>query len=220
MTNSFNVNNYPNYYTQPQGRQNGKSYAPAAMLLAGVGGGVIGYCKSKHPISNDGKVSDSFAREVLEKHVKKNVTEQEKNVYEQSRNILKKIGKTKTVSQFKELVKNNSKALSAEQLGMDVEKYINSVSETNLKENKDAIKKIAEGNSMAKIQTIKNQALQCWDKDKKSFKKSDNVDSKLFDIIKKNKSKKQWKKALKYGGVAAGIMGALTVGYKIITSNN
>ena len=220
MANSFNVNNYPNYYSQPQRQQNGNSYAPAAMLLAGVGGGVVGYCKSKHPISKDGKVSDNFAREVLEKYVKKNGTEQEKNIYEQSRNILKKIGKTETVSEFKELVKNNSKALSAEQLGMDVEKYVNSVTETNLKENKETIKKIAEGNSMAKIQTIKNQALQCWDKDKKSFKKSDNVDSKLFDIIKKTKSKSQWKKALKYGGVAAGIMGALTVGYKIITANN
>ena len=220
MTNSFNVNNYPNHYAQQKEQQNRKSYTPAAILLAGVGGGVVGYCKSKHPISKDGKVSDNFAKEVLEKHVKKNGTEQEKRIYEQSRNILKKIGKIKTVGHFKELVENNRKVFSSEQLGIDIEKYMNSVSKTNLKENKDTIKRIAEGNNMAKIQTIKNQALQCWDKDKKSFKKSDNVDSKLFDIINKTKSKNQWKKAIKYGGIAAGVMGALTVSYKIITANN
>lgn len=222
MANSFNVNNSPvaNNYPQAQEQQSRKSYAPQAMVAAGVCGGVAGYYKNRHPISKDGKVFDNFAKEILEKHVKKNGTEQEKNIYEQSKNILQNIGKTKTVSQFKELIKNNSKALNTKQLGVDIEKYIDSVNEANLKENKETIKKITEGNNMARIQSIKNQTLQCWDKEKKSFKKSDNVDSKLFDIIKKTKTRKQWKNALKYGGIAAGVMGALTVGYKIITANN
>ena len=73
---------------------------------------------------------------------------------------------------------------------------------------------------MTNYQTFKNLTEKCWNKETKKFVKPDGVNSKIFDIINKTKSAGQWKKALKYGGVTAGVMGALTLGYKMLTAQN
>ena len=44
------------------------------------------------------------------------------------------------------------------------------------------------------------------------------IANKLFEVIKGTKNSMQWKKALKYGGISAGVMGALTIAYKMLTS--
>ena len=70
------------------------------------------------------------------------------------------------------------------------------------------------------MQTFKNLTEKCWNVEKKCFTKPNEVSSKIFDVLNNTKTKGQWKKALKYGGITAGVMGALTIGYKMMTSNS
>ena len=44
------------------------------------------------------------------------------------------------------------------------------------------------------------------------------MDSKIFEAVKSTKSSNAWKKALKYGGITAGVLGALTLVYNIMTT--
>ena len=69
-------------------------------------------------------------------------------------------------------------------------------------------------------QTFKNLAEKCWDKENKCFTKPEGLSEKIFNVIKNTKTQGQWKKALKYGGATAGVMGALTIGYKMLTASN
>ena len=67
----------------------------------------------------------------------------------------------------------------------------------------------------------KNAVKLGWNSESKKFiKSSEFKDAKLFDIIKNTKSNMQWKKALKYGGITAGVMGALTVGDKMLANKS
>ena len=71
-----------------------KSNGPSTigmMSLGALGGGLVGYFKNRYPVGKDGNVSDSFAKEVFEKNLKKNRPESSQKYFKQLQNILKKL---------------------------------------------------------------------------------------------------------------------------------
>lgn len=208
---------YPQYPYQPQ--RSGPS-AFGMMTLGFLGGGTAGYFSGRQAIGKDGKISDTFAKQVYEKISK--IDANDKELYKQLNNILKKIDGVKDIEGLKKLFEKNKNAAETLCQGMNttMEKLFNTLSKENLKATKETLKKGMKVSNDMMYQQAKNIIGKCWDKDKKEFFKADNIDSKIVNILKNTKTKGQWKKALKYGGITAGVMGALTIGYKMLTSRN
>jgi len=53
-----------------------------------------------------------------------------------------------------------------------------------------------------------------------NYIKSENNKDKIFKTIKNTKENIQWKKMIKYGGVTAGVFGAVTLVYSLMMSSN
>lgn len=208
--------NYPAY---PQ-KKSGPSTL-GMMSLGALGGGTVGFFKNRYPVGKDGTVSDSFAREVFDKNLKKNRPENTQRFFSQLRDILKKIDKINSPEEFKKLLKANKDILEDQCKGISSETLLEAVNSTNLKESKKSLKESLEAIMNFEMQKTKNAIKLGWNSESKKFIKTDEFkDSKLFDIIKNTKNNIQWKKALKYGGITAGILGALTVGYKMLIPRN
>lgn len=225
MVNSYGMNSYPqmnynqsfNQNVQPQ--QNGGNGLGAIVGMTAVGGvtgGAVGYFRNRHPVNKNGVASDSFAKQVFENHVKKNVSGSSKEFFKQLKAVTKGLDKVKDVEGMKKLLNANKKVF--EGCGISLGTYLSSLTPDNIKESKKVLQEQIEKENMTNYQTFKNLTEKCWDKEKKRFTKPDGVEQKIFDVIKNTKTKGQWKKALKYGGVTAGVMGALTLGYKMMTS--
>ena len=197
-----------------------KSNGPSTigmMSLGALGGGLVGYFKNRYPVGKDGNVSDSFAKEVFEKNLKKNRPESSQKYFKQLQNILKKIDKVSTPEEFKTLLNENKGIIEEQCKGISSDTLLNAVNSTNLKDSKKSLKEALEGIMNFEITKTKNAIKLGWNSESKKFvKTSEFKDSKLFKIIKNTKNSGQWKKALKYGGITAGILGALTIGYKML----
>ena len=139
-------------------------------------------------------------------------------LYKQNMAILKKIDSVKDSAGLKKLLEKNKEAAEALCRGIysSVENVIKSVNSDNIKATKDSIKKGIKASNELMYQHTKNIIEKCWDKDSKEFIKPDKIEQKVFDIVKNIKNQGQWKKALKYGGITAGVLGALTLAYKIL----
>ena len=224
MTNAYNMEAFPNYqnqaFPQPQKKNNGPSTF-GMMTLGAVGGGTVGYFKNRYPVASDGTVADSFAKKVFETNLKKNGTEESKTFFKELNNILNKIDKVRTTEDFKKLLKDNKSIIEEQSKGISLDMTLSSLNPDNLKTSKASLKETLQKILDFEITKTKNAVRLGWDSDAKKFVKSEAFkDEKLFNIIKKTKSNHQWKKALKYGGITAGVMGALTLGYKMFTSKN
>lgn len=223
MTNPYAMNGYPEAYPQvypqnyPQSKSNGPSVLGMATLGA-IGGGSVGYFKNRFPVGKDGSVSDTFAKEVFEKNLKKNASKETKAYFTQLKTVLNKIDKIKSPEEFKKLLTSNKKIIEDQCKGISTETLLDAVNSTNLKSSKESLKKSLEAIMNFEILKTQNAIKLGWNSEKKKFiKTSEFKDGKLFDIIKGTKNNIQWKKALKYGGITAGVMGALTLGYKMLT---
>lgn len=188
-------------------------------LAGGSVGGTVGYLKGRHDVRN-GIVSDTFAKEAFNRHVKKNLSSDEKKYFKQVEEMLKKIDNISSLEKFKQLLKDNK--LVTERLfgGISMDTIINTVNKDNLANKKRAIKKSLEAQIDYNVSNMKDTIRICWNKDKKVFEQANGVSKEIFNIINKTKSNGQWKKALKYGGITAGVFGAIGIGYKLMTSNN
>lgn len=222
MTNAYNMEAFPNYqnqaFPQPQRQSNGPS-AFGMMTLGAIGGGTVGYLKNRYPVSSDGVVSDTFAKNVFDANLKKNAPEENKKFFKELNNILNKIDKVKTTEDYKKLLKDNKNVIEEQCKGISLETTLETLTPDNLKNSKKSLKEILQKIMDFEITKTKNAIKLGWDSETKKFVKTEAFkDDKLFEIIKKTKSNHQWKKALKYGGITAGIMGALTIGYKMLTS--
>lgn len=226
MVNSYSASGmYPqgNYYNQgyvPQRKSNPMVGVLGAMTLGAVGGGAAGYFLNKYPVNRNGEVSDEFAKKAFDMHIKKNLSKSAKKVIEQVNNVMEKIDSVNTSESLKRLLKSNPLALKMEQMGVSLETYVNSITADNLKETKQKIKKELQNVTKGYYEKFKTITKACWDNAEKKFIKPDGMESKIFNVIKKTTANNQWKKALKYGGITAGVMGALTLGYKMLTSRN
>ena len=226
MVNSYGMNTYPqmnynqgfNQNIQPQqNRSSGFGSVIGTAVVGGAVGGAIGYLKNRHPVDKNGVASDSFAKQAFENHVSKNMSSDGKEFFKQLKAVTKGLEKVKDVEGMKKLLNANKKVFALS--GMPLDTYLSSLTPDNIKESKKVLQEQIEKRNMTNYQTFKNLTEKCWNKEKKCFTKPDGVEQKIFDVIKNTKTKGQWKKALKYGGVTAGVMGALTLGYKMMTSN-
>ena len=225
MVNSYGMNTYPqmnynqgfNQNIQPQqNRSSGFGSVIGTAVVGGAVGGAIGYLKNRHPVDKNGVASDSFAKQAFENHVSKNMSSDGKEFFKQLKTVTKGLDKVKDVEGMKKLLNDNKKVFAVS--GMSLDTYLSSLTPDNIKESKKVLQEQIEKRNMTNYQTFKNLTEKCWNKEKKCFTKPDGVEQKIFDVIKNTKTKGQWKKALKYGGVTAGVMGALTLGYKMMTS--
>ena len=226
MVNSYGMNTYPqmnynqgfNQNIQPQqNRSSGFGSVIGTAVVGGAVGGAIGYLKNRHPVDKNGVASDSFAKQAFENHVSKNMSSDGKEFFKQLKTVTKGLEKVKDVEGMKKLLNDNKKVFAVS--GMSLDTYLSSLTTDNIQESKKVLQEQIEKRNMTNYQTFKNLTEKCWNKEKKCFTKPDEVEQKIFDVIKNTKTKGQWKKALKYGGVTAGVMGALTLGYKMMTSN-
>ena len=226
MVNSYGMNTYPqmnynqgfNQNIQPQqNRSSGFGSVIGTAVVGGAVGGAIGYLKNRHPVDKNGVASDSFAKQAFENHVSKNMSSDGKEFFKQLKIVTKGLEKVKDVEGMKKLLNDNKKVFAVS--GMSLDTYLSSLTPDNIQESKKVLQEQIEKRNMTNYQTFKNLTEKCWNKEKKCFTKPDEVEQKIFDVIKNTKTKGQWKKALKYGGVTAGVMGALTLGYKMMTSN-
>ena len=226
MVNSYGMNTYPqmnynqgfNQNIQPQqNRSSGFGSVIGTAVVGGAVGGAIGYLKNRHPVDKNGVASDSFAKQAFENHVSKNMSSDGKEFFKQLKTVTKGLEKVKDVEGMKKLLNDNKKVFAVS--GMSLDTYLSSLTPDNIQESKKVLQEQIEKRNMTNYQTFKNLTEKCWNKEKKCFTKPDGVEQKIFDVIKNTKTKGQWKKALKYGGVTAGVMGALTLGYKMMTSN-
>ena len=218
-------NNLPQYntYPGPSNRNTSSKSGPSTfgmMTLGALGGGAVGYFKNRYPVQKDGTVSDSFAKEVFEKNLKKNRSETAQKFFNQLNNVLKKIDKINSPEGLKKLLKENKEIIEEQCKGISVDTFLDGINSSNLKETQKSLKEVLEKNLDFEILKTKKAIKLGWNNDSKKFIKTPEFkDNKLFDVIKNTKNNIQWKKALKYGGITAGIMGALTIGYKFFTKN-
>ena len=228
MANPYNMQmGYQSYPQQAQYQQagNNKSIAAPALAMATLGaltGGTIGYIKSKNPISQNGEVSDSFARQAFENHAAKNFSNKEKTMYKQFKELGAKLDKVKDTENLKQLLEKNKEAIKkiCEETKCNYEEFVSSITSKNWKATKKALKERLNMSNNLKYQQFKNFAEKCWDEKGKCFTKPEGFSKEIFDVIKNTKTSKQWKKALKYGGITAGVLGALTIGYRMAVSQN
>ena len=225
MTNPYYMNSYqgqmyPQQAYSPQRQGNGGVSTVGMMAVGGVAGGSVGYLKNRYPIGSDGQVSDSFTREVFDKNLKKNTSPEAQNYFKQLKTVLKKIDKVKSPEDFKKLIKANKDIIDDQCKGISTGTLLDGVNSTNLQSSKTSLKESLEAIMNFELVKTKNAIRLGWNSESKKFIKTPEFkDGKLFNIIKSTKSSNQWKKALKYGGVTAGIMGALTVGYKMLVAS-
>ena len=208
---------YAQYPQTPYAKKdNGVGSVFGAMTVGALGGGTVGYLVNRNPINSDGKASDAFAKQVSEKLLK--IDSGSSKLHKQINEVLKKIDGVKDSADLKKLLDKNKEAAKdiCNGLYASVDDMIKMVYSDNIKSVKEKIKDRLKSSNEMMYQHTKNIIEKCWDKDTKEFIKPESVKQKIFDIVKNTKSKGQWKKALKYGGITVGVMGALTIAYKMI----
>ena len=228
MTNAYgNMNMYPQqqqYGNENLYLQQRNSGAPVLGLatVGLVGGGTYGYLKNRYPVAKDGTVSDSFAKRAFENHVEKNYSKSQKTLHKQVKDFLKKADNINTVEDFKKFLNSNKELAEscAEGIGTEKESFINSMTSSDFAKTKKALKDKFNAVINYNVEHFKNFTKTCWDSEKKKFVKASAVSEKVFNVIKNTKSNNQFKQALKYGGIGAGIAGLLAAGYNMLVNRN
>lgn len=224
MTNPYSMGanpqmDYSQGYVQPQQKLSGGFGSVVGMsLVGGAVGGTVGYLKGRNNIGKNGEVSDTFAKQAFENNINKNWTKADKKYFKNMKEFIEKLDKAKDVDGLKKILKDYKSVFDSKLVSLET--FMTSLSPKNFKETKKVLKEQMEKKIMLGQQTFKNLAEKCWDKENKCFTKPEGLSDKIFNVIKNTKTQGQWKKALKYGGATAGVMGALTLGYKMLTTSN
>lgn len=224
MTSQYSMGAYPqeNFLNQTyvqQAKQNNSSPSVFGTAACGfIGGSLAGAYKYRHPIV-DGVVSDTFAKEALNKVIKKGYALDDKKLFKQLHNVSKKIKHLNSPKKFKKLLKNNPEFCKRVYNTVPAETIAETVTKDNLKGKVEVLKNLLEAEKNNQTVNMKDTALACWNEEKKKFIKPDGFkNDKLFNVIKNTSTTVQLKKSLKYGGITAGILGGLTLIYKILTN--
>ena len=230
MNNYQNTGNFPQMYNAtPQMYQ--QSYANNSIssltgkVLAGAAVGfasgstitaTIDYFKNRKPVNSNGEISEKFAERVMERIISNDYVAKGKAFFNQKMNVLKNIDASKTPEKFKKLMQKNKAFCSTLFDGISLETMCNTVTKENIKGKISAIKQRVQASLSTEMQNIKDSISLCWDKENKKFVKPSNIDDKLFKIIKNTKNDINWKKVCKYGGITAGVFGAVTLTLAIL----
>lgn len=235
MTNPYNVkyspyeqqiNPYNNQYLQQeQVYYNNNNSSPVGNCIKGAIVGFTGgtavaagidYFKNRRPVKN-GEVKDSFVRRIFDNMIKKNYLSKGKDYIKEKLEIFKNIDSATTPENFKDLLNKYKKCSSSLFDGLSLKTVCETVNSENIKGKISTIKEKIQSSLKMEYQNIKDTVKLCWDSDKKKFVKPKNIDDKLFKIIKNTKNSIDWNKACKAGGITAGILGILALGYSFFT---
>ena len=224
---------YPNAHPQGYSQYYPQIYPRRSSLLGGVltgaavgftGGALVtagvDYFKNRKPVNGSGEVSESFARRVMDRIIKKDYVAKGKEFFNQKLNVLRKIDASKTPEKFRKLMQKNRAFCSTLCDGISLDTMCKTVTKENIKGKISAIKERVQASLSTEIQNIKDAVHLCWDKENKKFVQPSGVDNKLFDIIKNTKNSINWKKVCKYGGITAGVFGAATLGLAIFSGRS
>lgn len=219
----YNQNNYQNYYNNYQNRPSVLGTALGAATLGFAGGAVISagtdFIRNRKPVKN-GEVNENFAKQVLDKIIKKGYTFKNKDFFNQKTALLNKLKKIKSPEEFSKLMKKYKTYASTLCESISLDSMCKTVTKDNIKGKISSLKKRIEASLESEIKNIKDVINLCWDKENKKFVKPKEVDNKIFKVIKNTKNSIDWKKMLKYGGIGAGIFGGLTLGYAAFLNKN
>ena len=212
---AFAQGNYQNNYIQEQNKNKGPSvFTPVAAGF--IGGGAVGYYRNRYPIRN-GIVSDTFASEAFNKYIDKGYAIEDKKFFKQMRRVLKKIDKITKPEKFKKLIDKNPEVTQKVYNSVSVDEMCETLTKGNVKEKAKALKTALEGYRNIGVTNMKHAAQEYWDEAQKKFVKPDNLkNDKTFKTLISTKNTIRWRKALKYGGITAGVLGALTIGYRML----
>lgn len=219
---NYQNNIYPQNYYQSS---NNSIFSPVLTnsAIGFAGGSIIGACieyiKNRRPVKN-GEVTDSFAKQVMNKMIDKKCTVRGKEFFKQKGELLKKVDKISSPEEFTKLMKKYKTYASSLCDGISLDSMCKTVTIDNLKGKISALKKRIEASLEPEMRNIKDTINLCWDNENKKFVKPKNVEDKIFNIIKNTKNNIQWKKMLKYGGVTASVFGAITLLYSMLITKN
>jgi hypothetical protein len=188
-----------------------------SVLGAGIGG-YLGYRKNPY-IKKDGKVVDSFAKNVYENYIDK-AGESAKNAYYQGQNILKKINSVSSVDGFQDLLISNEEATKeiCTELEHTPEEFLKNVTANNISANKQTIKERINAANKNRIQNIKNQIQACWNKKSNKFEQVDSVREEVFKSINKTAQGAKFKIIAKYAAISGALVGvAAYITHKILS---
>lgn len=180
----------------------------AGATLGAITGGVIAG-KSNPYISKSGEVLEDFAQRAYQNFVDAG-TDVFKAAHNQAKNIINKIKTIKTTDELKTLLTDNYKGLEnyLQSKASTLDKYLENITEGNLKQNKEKIKKWLEVDLDGKLQDMKNWITACYDSKKKDFAKATTVAQDAFDAIEKAATSGNGARILKTAGVV-GAVGAI-----------
>ena len=216
-TGAFTQESYQNqnYNVRMQKENKGPSVFPA--VAAGfLTGGAIGYYTNRYPVKN-GVVSDTFASEAFNKYIDKGYAVEDKKFFKQMRRVLKKINSIKKPEKFKKLINKNPEVAKKVYNSVSVDEMNETLTKGNVKEKAKALKNALEGYRNVGVVNMKHAAQEYWDEAQKKFVKPEKTKNiKTYKALIATKNSIQWQKALKYGGITAGILGALTIGYRML----
>ena len=185
-------------------------FAGGAITSAG-----IDLYKNRKPVNN-GQVSDSFAKNVMNKIIDKEYSVKGKEFFKQKSELLKKLDKIKSPEEFTKLMTKYKKYASSLCDGISLDSMCKTVTKDNLKGKISALKSRIESSFEPELRNIKDIIKLCWNKEDKKFVKPNVVEKRLFEAIKDTRNSVQWKKMLKYGGITAGIFGGVTLVYSML----
>ena len=208
---------------KPPKRQRDKNssvpYGIAGAAVGGVAGGITG--AKRNPYMKNGIPTDTFAKKVYDRYMKI-APEEEKNAYNQFNEVIKNIDKVKDTDELKALLNNNPKAsadIASALTNTTAEEYLSSVSNTNLAENKTAIKKRLEHANELRFKNLKNEIANSgvWDATKKKFVKPDNMAEEKFNAINKTARRMKAGCIAKWAVISAAVVGVVaTAVHKVI----
>ena len=219
----YSQSGYPTDYQMYYPQQ--RSVLPAVLAASTLGfvGGAgitagVHYFKNRRPVSSSGEVSDSFAKQVLDKMVNKNYVSKGKEFFKQKFEVLKKLGKISKPEEFTKLMNKNKTFCKSLCDGISLDTMCKTVTKENIKSKISALKSRIESSMRNELQNVKDTIKLCWDRENKKFVKPNCIEEKIYKLIKNTKSEFPWKKACKYGGITAGILGALTLGLAVASN--
>jgi len=198
-------NNLPVTYDTYKNKQSSAFPTALGVVAGGTLGGYLGYKGNPFNIKNLPK--DSFTQKAYSKYVNK-VGGNEKTLYTQAKTVLKELKKAKTVDEFKSLLNANPN-ITQEALGSNYDAILNNITENNLAQNKNTIKKALETQQNNSYQKMKNWIQNCWNITNKKLEKPTGMDENLFKAIKKtaqNYKLQNMGKGIAIGAVVTGLV--------------
>ena len=182
--------------------------AIAGATLGAVTGGVIAAKTNPH-ISKSGEVVEEFAQRAYQNFVDGG-TDLAKKVHQQGVDIINNIKKVKNPDELRDLFNTNKEAVEnyCKSVGQTIDEFLSTVTERNLKDNKEAVKNWFNTEAKTKLNSMKNWIQASYDATEKKFAKVPEVAQEAFEAIEKAANSGNGGRIAKTAAVV-GVVGAI-----------